>query len=208
MGLEDEKVVLNEEANLFADMKKKKKKKKPVEENIESNVEESGQSSWLKSDRNYTYHEMLDRVFNILKQNNPELAGEKKKQTIIPPLVYREGTKKTAFANITELCKKMHRPTEHLIQFLYAELGTTGSVDASQRLIIKGKFQQKQIESVVRRYVLEYVSCRTCKSLDTVMTKENRLFFMQCSQCGASRSVSAIKTGFKAQVEKRSISRA
>jgi hypothetical protein len=41
-------------------------------------------------------------------------------------------------------------------QFLFAELGTSGSVDGSKRLVIKGRFQQKQIENVLRRYIVEY----------------------------------------------------
>lgn len=39
------------------------------------------------------------------------------------------------------------------MQFLFAELGTSGSVDGSRRLVIKGRFQQKQIENVLRRYI-------------------------------------------------------
>jgi len=45
-------------------------------------------------------------VFKILKQNNPELAGEKKKYTIAPPQVHREGTKKTIFANVVDIAKR------------------------------------------------------------------------------------------------------
>lgn len=37
--------------------------------------------------------------------------------------------------------------------FLLAELGTSGSVDANNQLIIKGRFQQKQLENVLRRYI-------------------------------------------------------
>ena len=44
---------------------------------------------------------------------------------------------------------------EHVIQFLFAEMGTTGSVDGAGRLVIKGRFQQKQIENVLRRYMGE-----------------------------------------------------
>lgn len=47
----------------------------------------------------------------------------------------------------------LHRQTDHVVQFLFAELGTNGSVDGSQRLVIKGRFQQKQIENVLRRYI-------------------------------------------------------
>lgn len=58
--------------------------------------------------------------------------------------MYREGNKRSIFANIVEICKKMHRQPEHVIQFLFAELGTSGSVDGSGRLVIKGRFQQSE----------------------------------------------------------------
>ena len=51
-----------------------------------------------------------------------------------------------------------HRQPEHVIQYMFAEMGTTGSVDGSGRLVIKGRFQQKQIEHVLRRYIGEYSS--------------------------------------------------
>jgi translation initiation factor 2 subunit 2 len=47
----------------------------------------------------------------------------------------------------------MKRTDEHVTSFLFAELGTSGSVDGSRRLVIKGRFQQKQIENVLRRYI-------------------------------------------------------
>jgi translation initiation factor 2 subunit 2 len=47
----------------------------------------------------------------------------------------------------------MRRQPDHVIQFLFAELGTTGSLDGSQRLIIKGRFQPKQIETVLKKYI-------------------------------------------------------
>lgn len=62
------------------------------------------------------------------------------------------------FANITDICRRMHRQPEHVIQFLYAELGNTGSVDGNQRLIMKGRFTQKQIENVLRKYIGEYLA--------------------------------------------------
>ena len=79
-----------------------------------------------------------------------------------------------------------------------ALLGTTGSIDASSRMVIKGRFPPKAIEQIIRRYVVEYVSCSSCKSPNTGLQKSNRLYFMQCNNCGARRSVTPIKTGFVA----------
>ena len=69
--------------------------------------------------------------------------------------VAREGTKKTAFTNYMELCKAMNRQPEHVQLFLLAELGTSGSLDGQSRLIVKGRFQPKAFEGVLRRYVNE-----------------------------------------------------
>ncbi|KAF8351974.1 domain found in IF2B/IF5-domain-containing protein [Amanita rubescens] len=167
---------------------------------------DAGNEAWLKSDRDYTYSELLTRFYGQLHAANPALLSSTsgKRYTIAPPSIHREGNKKTIFANIADICKRMHRQPEHVIQYLFAEMGTTGSVDGSSRLVIKGRFQQKQVENVLRRYIVEYVTCKTCKSPDTLLTKENRIFFMACESCGSRRSVNAIKSGYQAQVGKRS----
>ena len=50
-----------------------------------------------------------------------------------------------------------------------------------------------------------YVLCPGCKSVDTLLDKDSatRLMHLRCQQCGASRTVSAIKSGFVARVTKR-----
>lgn len=37
----------------------------------------------------------------------------------------------------------IHRNPDHVFQFMMAELGTEGSIDGSQRLVIRGKFVAK-----------------------------------------------------------------
>lgn len=164
---------------------------------------DSGRDAWVLEGREATYPELLKRFFNLLHAHNPELAGEKRRYTIVPPQVAREGTKKTVFANLMDICRRMHRQPEHVLQFLYSELGTQGSIDGAQRLIMKGRYTQKQIENVLRKYIVEYVTCKICKSSDTLLGKENRLYFITCESCGSRRSVSAIKAGYQAQIGKR-----
>lgn len=97
----------------------------------------------------------------------------------------------------------MHRQPEHVQNFLLAELGTNGNLDGQQRLIIKGRFAPKNFESILQKYANEYVICNGCKSSDTLLTKESRLFFLRCEKCGSSRSVAPIRTGFVARVARR-----
>ncbi|VDK58694.1 unnamed protein product, partial [Cylicostephanus goldi] len=70
----------------------------------------------------YTYDECLTLVFNIMREKNPELSGEKKKFAMKPPEVARAGSKKTAFSNFAEICRLMKRQDKHVLQFLLAEL--------------------------------------------------------------------------------------
>jgi hypothetical protein len=51
------------------------------------------------------HSQLLGRVFNILRENNPELAGDRRRTVMRPPQVLREGTKKTVFVNFMDLCK-------------------------------------------------------------------------------------------------------
>lgn len=111
-------------------LKKKKKKKvvladpealdesvvDPADEQDKENLDDesaangdgqkSGGYAWLNSDRDYTYDELLDLVFNIIKEKNPDIvAGEKRRLVMRPPQVLRVGTKKSSFANFIDICK-------------------------------------------------------------------------------------------------------
>merc|ERR1712142_764419 len=211
---EDEDKPEEEDMDLDLDSFGTKKKKKADLEDLDNDEdkENEGDTSadpWKDSDRDYQYDELLQRVFGIMRDKNPEMvAGEKKKFVVRPPQVVRVGTKKTAFANFTEIAKMLHRQPKHLLAFLFAELGTSGAIDGNNQLIMKGRFQQKHIENVLRRYIKEYVTCHTCRSPDTILNKETRLFFLQCMTCHSSCSVQTIKTGFQAVTGKRSAIRA
>ncbi|CRK29171.1 hypothetical protein VdG1_05592 [Verticillium dahliae VDG1] len=221
-----------EDGGLDLSMKKKKKKKVPKEgeeddfaaklkalelkdeaeaeaapeEAADEGDMEAGTGIWQHDENKpLSYTLLLDRFFHQLSQKNPDhaLSGTKSYK-IPPPQCVREGNKKTIFANIAEIAKRMKRTDEHVTQYLFSELGTSGSVDGSRRLVIKGRFQQKQIENVLRKYIIEYVTCKTCKSPNTELNKgENRLYFVNCNNCGSRRTVTAIKTGFSAQIGKR-----
>lgn len=169
------------------------------------------QASWIGSERDYSYEELLDRVFNIMRERNPEHAGGEKKRFVMrPPQLARIGSKKSSLVNFGEICKAMRRAPRHVISFLFAELGTTGSVDGNNQLIVKGRFQQKQIENVLRRYIKEYVTCHTCRSPDTALQKDEqtRVTFLQCETCGSKCSVNKVQKGFQAVTGKRAAARA
>jgi translation initiation factor 2 subunit 2 len=211
----------------FSKMKKKKKKSVATDDNEHSAKNEEAadeddggisfgdfenksasednvfKETWLETDREYRYEELLGRIYHLMSEFNPDMIKSKNRYVIRPPQVFRDGTKKSVWANFPDICNEMHRPIDHVLAYSKAELGTTASIDGNNRMVIKGRFQPRQIESVVRHYIAEYVSCRTCKSPETILKKENRLHFMQCKSCGSTRSVAPIKAGFQAQIGHR-----
>lgn len=100
------------------------------------------------------YSLLASRFFSLIQSHHPDmLSSGAKSYKIPPPQCLREGNRRTIFANIADICKRMKRSDDHVMQFLFAELGTSGSVDGARRLVIKGRFQQKQLENVLRRYI-------------------------------------------------------
>jgi len=203
----------DDEAADFSVTLKKKKKKKPVkkEEATPADAAVSAASTstpgtqegsaWEGSDRDYTYTELLERMFNLLRERNPDLAGARgKRHTLPPPEMVRVGTRKTMWANFEKICNQMHRQQQHVQSFVLAELGTEGAIDGNQRLVVKGRYAVKQFESLLKKYIAEYVMCHMCRTPDTTLTRDSvtRLYFLQCESCGSRRSVAPIKTGFHA----------
>ena len=47
----------------------------------------------------------------------------------------------------------MKRQPDHVMSFFLAELGTDGSMDQNKRLVMRGRFVPKKIESLLRKYI-------------------------------------------------------
>ncbi len=191
---------------------KKEKKKKPSKKKDEGDEEGEGagegaggssrsnKSSMQEArEGEYAYQHMLDRIYTELRAKNPDLVN-KKRAVLRPPEVMRVGTSKILWANFPEICKMMKRDPDHVFRFFLAELGTTGSIDGNMRFLIKGKFVPKTIESLLKKYIAEYVSCGMCRQVDTKLVRDtvSRMYFIHCASCGAAKSVANIQKGFHA----------
>lgn len=149
----------------------------------------------------HSYDDLLNRVHAIIEERNPSL-GTSKGTTIKlrPPQVERVGSKKVMFSNFSEICDSIHRNSDHVFQFFLAELGTTGSITADQQLLLKGRYTSRHVESLLRKYIMEYVQCEMCRSTNTEFNRDpsTRLYEFACLNCGATKTVHSIRTGFHA----------
>ena len=202
----DSEELLND---MFAISKKKKKKDKDkIAQGDKTSIEDKEENKKVsaeekKSEDNcdkptYTYGELLNRLYNNFQNKDTVFAN--KKITIKPPNVQRIGTKKTGWMNFTECCARLNRDSTHLHNFTVNELSTEANIDGNGYFIIKGRYNQKNIENVLRKYVTNYVQCSLCKSLETLIKKDSatRISFLECLSCKSNKALQNINIGFKA----------
>lgn len=148
----------------------------------------------------YPYTVALGRIFGKLYERR---GGSNRREVAKLPLpdVQPYGGRRCIFNNFPDIIKILKRDKDHVQAFYLAELACDGNFDARDRLIMRGRFRQLQLKSLLRKYIGEYVTCGNCRSPNTVLEKDSatRLYFLKCQQCGASRSVKPIRTGFQAE---------
>lgn len=187
-----------EESELIPDFDLSKKKKKKKVEIVKTIDETEDKKEEIDSERDYDYVELLERAFKQLRADNPNHA-KRKRYTIPVPQLAKAG-QKTMWTNFCDTIKMIGRQPEHVCSFFIAELATEGSMDAKLNLLLKGRYNTKNIESVLKKYLTEYVTCQTCHQPDTTLLRDpiTRLYFVKCESCKSQRSAAQIKSGFRA----------
>lgn len=167
------------------------------DENKNQIITRTDENNDSENSSDYSYDDLLTRVFDIMKSF--EQDDKSKQKLILAPLrIVHSGKRRTSFINFGETCKSLRRTPKHLMAFLLADLNTSGTIDSTGRLVLKGGFLSKQIENLVNRYMEEYVLCHACRSLDTRLVREARLYFVVCDSCTSKSSVANLKCGFQA----------
>jgi translation initiation factor 2 subunit 2 len=181
--MEDEDL---EYANLF---KEKKKKKKVKEEVITKPIYSEEVEVEVDKD-DMTYDEMLARCY----EQHIEESKEAKRLRLAQPKITLIGSKRTGWSNFVQTASLLHRDISHISSFIEAELGTTLSHAKEGVLLMKGRFRPLQIETILRKYIDNFVKCRTCKSNDTILQKSaiTRLTSCKCNVCYSEWTVEAI----------------
>jgi translation initiation factor 2 subunit 2 len=165
--------------------KKKQKEDTKEPEQIDEGVVAIGE---------YTYTVLLDRIQSLIKKNNPYIISSGK-VSIPEPVVHKVGPSRSAWLNFSDVCDTLARPTDHLYQYVLAELGVEGNLGGESQFLLKGRYNTKHIQSLLKNYVKDYVQCVNCRSSNTALKRDNsaRLQMISCISCGSERTVQPIK---------------
>ncbi len=121
------------------------------------------------------------------KQEIPDSLSSGERFQVPEPDVILEG-KSSVLRNFMDICERLNRDPEHLLQYLLRELGTPGTIEG-RRVVFKSKVNPLQLADRIREYTVSYVICSECGRPDTKLVKDGRVHFLECEACGAKRPV-------------------
>ncbi|MFC6976097.1 translation initiation factor IF-2 subunit beta [Halomicroarcula sp. GCM10025709] len=130
------------------------------------------------------YDDMLDRAI----EESPEIDGTSERFEVPDPEVRQEGNV-TVFENFQQVCRRLDRDPDHVMQFLQNDVGTSGHIDESGRARLTGEFDAGRVANAVGEYVDEYVLCPECGLPDTRLEREQGAIIRRCEACGARSPV-------------------
>lgn len=127
-----------------------------------------------------SYEQMLERLYTQI----PKKSLEKERFEFPRVESFIQGPK-TYVKNFTQLIKVMRREDpKDLLKFLTKESAAPAKPEGD-RLVIVGKFSEKQINDWFTRFLEEFVLCKECGKPDTHYVEHNGVRQLKCEACGA-----------------------
>jgi len=127
----------------------------------------------------FDYEKMLDRLYLSL----PEQALKRERFEMPTAESMIQGNK-TIIKNLGAILKLIHRDEKHLLKFISKETATSSTISEG-RLILIGKFSEKQVNDMIQNYTKQYVLCHECLRPDTKFIERQGVKAMKCEACGA-----------------------
>lgn len=137
------------------------------------------------------FNELLDRAYRQLSTDNDIKKDSQSKIAVILPKISMTKSKTTLWENFVRVCKSINRDPNFVKKYIETECIVKCSICGvdSNQLLLKGRYNQKQIETVLIKFVREYVSCDSCRSLNTEINKQARLLLLNCKDCQSIRNI-------------------
>lgn len=117
------------------------------------------------------YNKILEEVYEKIK-NEKELF-ENNKISISKPNINFEN-RFSYWVNYTTNCEQIKRNKEHVKKYIEKELSMNVSINGQGHLKIRGRHNIVGISELFKNYIKKFVQCKTCKSLNTEIIKNNQ----------------------------------
>jgi translation initiation factor 2 subunit 2 len=136
----------------------------------------------------YDINALIERFTTKYREINGSNTNNSK--TVIKALNCHTLNKKTFIKNYTEVCESINRHPDDVLKFINSELQVQSSISNDGCLGISGMYKKHQLENIIKKYVISFVQCPSCRTQNTTIEKKDRVRFLRCNKCRASVSLS------------------
>lgn len=124
----------------------------------------------------YDVNSLLDRAYN-------SFVLDRKKLKLVPPNIEKKD-RKTYIHNFTDICNSINRNVDDIRIFIGKELSVDTSIKENGALKIDTIIKSSNIiENVIKKYIIDHVMCKLCKSCRTKTHKIDRILYLECETC-------------------------
>lgn len=141
----------------------------------------------------FKYTECLDKI--QFKE------GDEKVRFVLPQMDYHKPY--STFSNFQQCYKSMdfHNKVEkvddkkfidikgHLSNFITTELVTSCTLNGKMEMIIRGRYDQKNMIQVITRYIDRFLKCKNCHKIGCALYKKDKMNFQYCRVCCSQHSL-------------------
>jgi translation initiation factor 2 beta subunit (eIF-2beta)/eIF-5 len=141
----------------------------------------------LKEEQNKKTSNHLTRCYEILNRESC-FSNSAKKQYIVPPEISFLG-KKTKINNINEIATILNRDLNTIHEHLQKELHLQINIQGDNSFILIGRAKPRNIEKAIKTFIISNIQCKMCRSLHTVVKREEKINYVCCDNCKAKRAI-------------------
>ena len=138
--------------------------------------------------KTYDIEKLVDRFCSAYKSTTGNSNNGKFRAVIKAPEI-QPFNRKIYIQNFKDVCASINREPQDVSTYISKELIVQTSIAGNGALIIHGSYKKNQIESIVKKYVINFVQCPLCKTQDTKIEKTDRILFIICNKCYAKNAI-------------------
>jgi translation initiation factor 2 beta subunit (eIF-2beta)/eIF-5 len=135
------------------------------------------------------FESLVNNLYDTLNDDSSDCILPKK----IPNPIISMFPRKIHWVNFYATIIALNRDFNHLRNYIISELGINislkNSLDIREGIILHTKCRDKQLKSLLGKYFIKYVQCKSCNSDYTTLEKIpgiSKLYQIKCTKCFAT----------------------
>ncbi len=135
----------------------------------------------------YNYDALLEDLY----ANLPKKKTSTVERFECPVVEVMNQGNKTIVKNFDAACSKLRRTPQEVAKYLFKGLAVPGEAQQGGRLLLHGKFRDRQVNEKLGDYCKTRVLCSQCGKPDTHIEDngDRHVKVLKCEACGASNTV-------------------